>query len=135
MTGSTIAISVMLIVPDASSAIAWYRDALGARERWNLGGVAGLEIGGAPFFLHEVNPDNPNETSPDEIGRTSTRIELFVEDPDELLARALAAGASAGPPIEEHVLPWGVHRQGGFQDPFGHHWSVGDNAPLFDRGT
>lgn len=48
------AISVMLIVPDAEAAVAWYKGALGATELWNLGGVAGLEIEGAPFFLHEV---------------------------------------------------------------------------------
>ena len=128
--GTGTAISVMLIVPDASGAVAWYKNALGARELWNLGGVAGLEINGAPFFLHEVNPNNPSEISPLEVGRTSTRIELFVNDPDELLARALSAGATHGSPIEEHVLPWGTHRQGGFQDPFGHIWSVGDKSPL-----
>ena len=35
------AISVMLIVPDAEAAVAWYKEALGATELWNLGGVAG----------------------------------------------------------------------------------------------
>ena len=58
------ALSVMLIVSDADAALAWYKDALGATELWNLGGVAGLEINGAPFFLHEVNPGNPAERSP-----------------------------------------------------------------------
>ena len=133
--GSGTAISVMLIVPDASGAIAWYKRALGARELWNLGGVAGLEIGEAPFFLHEINPNNPSETSPLEAGCTSTRIELFVDDPDELLARALSAGATLGSPIEAHVVPWGTHRQGGFQDPFGHTWSVGDKSPLRAEAT
>jgi PhnB protein len=128
-------ISVMLIVADAAAAIAWYQRALGARERWNLGGVAGLEIDGAAFFVHEVNPGNPQETSPMEAGRTSTRIELFADDPGEFLARALAAGASPGSPLEEHVTPWGVHRQGGFRDPFGHNWSVGDKSPLRARTT
>lgn len=130
MTGSGPVISVMLIVPDAPGAIAWYQRALGARELWNLGGVAGLTIGGAPFFLHEINPGNPSETSPLEAQRTSTRIELFVDDPDEFLARALSAGATPGSPIEEHAVPWGTHRQGGFRDPFGHNWSVGDKSPL-----
>jgi uncharacterized glyoxalase superfamily protein PhnB len=133
--GTQTAISVMLIVPDASSAIAWYKRALGAGELWNLGGVAGLEIGGAPFFLHEINPNNPGETSPLEVGRTSTRIELFVDDPDELLERALLAGGTLGSPIEEHILPWGTHRQGGFRDPFGHNWSVGDTTPLRAQST
>jgi uncharacterized glyoxalase superfamily protein PhnB len=125
----------MLIVPDAPGAIAWYKHALGARMLWDLGGVAGLEIGGAPFFLHEVNPGNLSETSPLEAGRTSVRIELFVDDPDEFLANALSAGATLGSPIEEHVLPWGTHRQGGFHDPFGHNWSVGDKSPLRAQPT
>jgi PhnB protein len=124
------AISVMLIVADAEAAVAWYKDALGATEIWNLGGVAGLQIGGAPFFLHEANPVKPAERSPGEIGATSTRIELFVEDPDAVLERAVAAGASLGSAIEDHQVPWGTHRQGGFRDPFGHTWSVGDASPL-----
>jgi uncharacterized glyoxalase superfamily protein PhnB len=128
MTAS--AISVMLIVPDAEAAIAWYKDALGAQELWDLGGVAGLHIAGAPFFLHEVNPDNPEETSPHHAGATSVRIELFVDDPDAVVNRALAAGATPRSPVADHGTPWGPHRQGGFHDPFGHNWSVGDGSPL-----
>jgi uncharacterized glyoxalase superfamily protein PhnB len=123
-------ISVMLIVPDADAAVAWYKTALGATELWNLGGVTGLEISGAPFFLHEVNPKNPTETSPGQAGVTSVRIEVFADDPDDLIARAVAAGATAGAEIEDHRAPWGTHRQGGFTDPFGHNWSVGDRSPL-----
>ena len=123
-------ISVMLIVPDADAAIAWYKDALGAQELWDLSGVAGLHVDGAPFFLHEVNPANPAETSPDRAGMTSVRIELFVDDPDAAVERALAAGATPGSPVVDHQTPWGTHRQGGFHDPFGHNWSVGDRSPL-----
>lgn len=123
-------ISVMLIVSDAEAAVAWYKHALGANELWNLGGVAGLEIDGAPFFLHEVNPSKPSEDSPDRLGATSTRIELFVEDPDGVINRAIAAGASPGSNLQDHQTPWGNHRQGGFRDPFGHYWSVGDRSPL-----
>jgi uncharacterized glyoxalase superfamily protein PhnB len=123
-------ISVMLIVPDADAAVAWYKTALGATELWNLGGVAGLEIGGAPFFLHEINPQNPAETSPGRAGVTSTRIEVFADNPDDVIERAVAAGAVAGGEIQDHQMPWGTHRQGGFTDPFGHRWSVGDKSPL-----
>jgi PhnB protein len=123
-------ISVMLIVPDADAAVAWYKTALGATELWNLGGVAGLEISGAAFFLHEVNPKNPTETSPGQAGVTSTRIEVFVVDPDNFIERAVAGGATVGAAIEDHRVPWGTHRQGGFTDPFGHTWSVGDKSPL-----
>jgi PhnB protein len=33
-------------------------------------------------------------------------------------------------PIRDHRMPWGTHRQGGFLDPFGHLWLVGDRSPL-----
>lgn len=123
-------ISVMLIVPDAEAAVDWYRDALGASVLWDLGGVAGLSVAGAPFFVHEVNPDKPAEDAPGHIGATSTRIEVFTDDPDSFIARAVTAGAIPGSAVQAHQVPWGVHRQGGFYDPFGHNWSVGDHTPL-----
>ncbi len=123
----------MLIVPEAQSAAGWYERALGAERLWDLGGVVGLEIGGAPFFLHEQNPQNPKETAPTRSGVTSTRVELFVDDPEAVLARALAEGAVEGSSVEEREVPWGVHRQGGFRDPFGHNWSVGDRSPTEAR--
>lgn len=127
-------VSVMLIVPDAAAALSWYGRALGATALWNLGGVAGLEVQGAPFFLHEVNPGNPAENSPQVVGATSVRVELFVDNPDAVIERALAAGATAGSPIENRDhFPGVVHRQGGFRDPFGHNWSIGNKAPLQPR--
>jgi len=127
-------LSLMLIVPDADAAITWYRTALGATELWNLGGVAGLQVQRAPFFLHEVNPQNPAENSPRVVGATSVRVELFVDNPEELIQRALVAGATLGSPIQDHHHFRGaVHRQGGFLDPYGHHWSVGDKSPLQAR--
>jgi uncharacterized glyoxalase superfamily protein PhnB len=58
---------------------------------------------------------------------------VFVDDPDGFIGRAVADGAIAGSPIEDHQMPWGTHRQGGFTDPFGHRWSVGDRSPLRAR--
>jgi PhnB protein len=129
-SGGQSSLSVMLIVPDAAAAIAWYRDALGAVVLWDLGGVAGLQIDGAPFFLHESVPDRARELSPAEARMTTTRIEIFAEDPDALLARAVEAGAGEVESVRDHDVPWGIHRQGGFSDPFGHRWSVGDRTPL-----
>jgi hypothetical protein len=43
-------ISLMLAVQDAPAAVDWYKRALGATELWNLGGVAGLSIAGAPAW-------------------------------------------------------------------------------------
>lgn len=128
MTG-TLQISLMLAVEDAQAASAWYRQALGAAELWSLGSVVGLQIDGAPFFLHE--PTNAGFESPAAIGKTTVRVEVFVDDPDAFVARAVASGADgSADEIVDHQIPWGIHRQGGFRDPFGHIWLVGDKTPL-----
>jgi uncharacterized glyoxalase superfamily protein PhnB len=123
-------LSVMLIVSDAAAAARWYQRVLGAVQLWDLGGVAGFELGGAPFFLHEAVPGKGRELSPIEAGFTTTRIELFVAAPDELIERAAQAGATDVEEATDFDRPWGTHRQGGFTDPFGHRWSVGDHTPL-----
>jgi PhnB protein len=130
MSADPAVLSLMLIVPDGAAAVRWYTEALGATTLWDLGGVAGLEVRGAPIFVHEDNPGNPTESSPLAVGMTSVRIEVFVDDPDAFIDRAVAAGAARSAPVREHAMPWGPHRQGGFVDPFGHAWSVGDRSPL-----
>lgn len=127
MQGLTL--SVMLAVEDTPSAVEWYKRAVGAKVLWSLGSVAGLEIAGAPFFLGQ--PANNGWESPAKLGITSTRIEIFCDDPDAFIARAVEAGARGDlDPIRDHQAPWGIHRQGGFIDPFGHIWLVGDRSPL-----
>ncbi len=121
-------LSVMLAVSDTPTAVEWYEHALGATVLWSLGSVAGLEIAGAPFFLGE--PGNNGWESPSKLGITSTRVEVFCDDPDAVIARALAAGATAVIDVEDQPRPWGIHRQGAFRDPFGHLWFVGDRSPL-----
>jgi uncharacterized glyoxalase superfamily protein PhnB len=122
-------ISVMLAVPNAATAAAWYREALGAEELWNLGSVIGLTISGAPFFLGE--PSNNGWDYPERLGMPSVRVEVFCDDPDSFIKRAVAAGARGRTdPPRIHDMPWGPHRQGSFADPFGHIWFVGDRSPL-----
>jgi PhnB protein len=119
----------MLAVPDAPAAAAWYGRALGAVELWNLGSVIGLEVEGAPFFVGQ--PENNGWESPGTVGTTTVRVEVFVDDPDMFVDRAVRAGADGGrDPVRDHQMPWGAHRQGGFTDPFGHRWLVGDRSPL-----
>ena len=122
-------ITVMLAVPDTPTAVEWYKRALGATVLWSLGSVAGLEIAGAPIFLGE--PANNGWESPSKLGITSTRVEVFCDNPDTMIARALEAGAIGRlDEIKDHQMPWGTHRQGDFRDPFGHIWLVGDRSPL-----
>jgi PhnB protein len=122
-------ISVMLAVADATAAAQWYAEAIGAAELWNLGGVVGLTVDGAPFYLGE--PANNGWDTPTSVGSRTVRVEVFVDDPDGFIARAVAAGADGSiDVIRDHEMPWGTHRQGGFIDPFGHLWLVGDRSPL-----
>jgi PhnB protein len=127
-------ISVMLAVPDAGSAARWYAQAMGATELWNLGSVVGLAVAGAPFFLGQ--PEGNGWDTPAALGSRTVRVEVFVDDPDGFIQRAVAAGADGSvDEIRNHEMPWGVHRQGGFIDPFGHRWLVGDRSPLASHRT
>ncbi|HEV8282805.1 MAG TPA: hypothetical protein VGQ09_00770 [Chitinophagaceae bacterium] len=122
-------ISLMLAVTNAPAAVDWYKKALDATVLWSLGSVAGLEIAGAAFFVGE--PANNGWESPEKLGITSTRVEVFCDDPDTFITRAVQAGANGSfDKIRNHEAPWGIHRQGGFIDPFGHIWLVGDKSPL-----
>lgn len=96
----------------------------GVVESW-----IGSRHGGAPFFLGE--PERNGWECPAKLGTTSLRVEVFCDDPDALIARALRAGAKGSlGDIKNHKMSWGTHRQGGFIDPFGHIWLVGDRSPL-----
>jgi len=122
-------ISLMLAVTDASAAARWYAQALGATELWNLGSVVGLDVEGAPLFVGQ--PANNGWDTPVVAGTRTVRVEVFVDDPDGFIERAVQAGADGSvDEIRDHVTPWGIHRQGGFIDPFGHLWLVGDRSPL-----
>ena len=125
----SLSISLMLAVNDVPAAVEWYKKAMGATVLWSLGSVAGLEVEGAPFFLGQ--PEANGWESPQQSGTTSLRVEVFCSDPDSFIARAVQAGANGdADKIRNHEAPWGIHRQGGFIDPFGHIWLVGDRSPL-----
>jgi PhnB protein len=124
----SIQISLMLAVDDATEAADWYKRALGATQLWSLGSVVGLEIEAAPFFLHEPTG---SFVIPGPGGNTTVRVEVFVDDPDSFVRRAVEAGADgSADEMRDHEAPWGIHRQGGFRDPAGHTWLVGDRSPL-----
>ena len=91
--------------------------------------MAGLEIAGAPVFVAE--PEANGWGTPGRLGSTTCRVEVFCDDPATLVARAVSEGADGSKgPVRNHEMPWGTHRQGGFIDPFGHVWLVGDRSPL-----
>jgi PhnB protein len=127
-------IGVMLAVNDAQGAVEFYKKAFGAEVDWTVGDsghmVAGLAIGGARFFLATESPEFGTR-GPLAAGFTTVRIELFVDDPVAVQAKAVAAGAAMRSEVKEHEYPVvgpkpiGKMLQGAVVDPFGHMWLIG----------
>jgi PhnB protein len=115
-----------LAVEDAPRAIAWYREAFGAREaarRTAPGGKvahAELRIGEARFFLSDA-PPGPDVEHPTSLGGTTASLHLRAPDVDRLWARAVSAGGQVTVPLANR--PWG-ERSGRLRDPFGHSWAL-----------
>src|SRR6476620_5483253 len=76
-----------------------------------FGSVAGLEISGAVFFLGE--PARNGWESPEKLGITSARVEVFCDYPDTFIARAVQAGANGSfDKIKNHEAPLGYSPAG-----------------------
>ena len=56
--------------------------------------MIGLEVGGAPFFL--AQPEGNRWESPAELGTTTVRVEVFVDDPDRIDDARLKQLGAAG---------------------------------------
>lgn len=116
-----------LRVRDAERAVAFYREAFGATERFRLsepGGRVGhleLDLAGTTLMLSEEYPES-GLRSPESLGGTSVSMHLHVDDADATIARALAAGATLVRAAEDHFYG---ERTGTVRDPAGHEWLIG----------
>ncbi len=110
-----------LAVSDGQKAVAFYKAAFGAVERYRLEGdkatiaVAQLAIGSASFWVQD-----DVDASPEGQGAPSVRLILSVDDPDRVFDQAVAAGAAVVASIHEEY-GW---RTGRVMDPFGHDWEI-----------
>lgn len=113
-----------LWVERAASAVSFYQQAFGARVLHQVGDgedvVAQLAVGEAAFWV--ATPGSVDgRLSPRSAGGVTSRTLLVVEQPDAVLAQAVAAGATETSPVtDEHG--W---RLGRIVDPFGHEWEIG----------
>ena len=113
-----------LWVERAGAAIAFYREAFGATVMHCVGDgddiVAQLGVGDAAFWVTAASP-SMKRFSPDAIGGATSRTLLVVDDPEQVVAQALAVGATEASAVaDEHG--W---RLGRIIDPFGHEWEIG----------
>lgn len=116
-------LSLKVVAP----AVEFYKKAFGAEEVLIIKNedesihVAELSFRGMTFHLHQEMPGPGKERAPETIGGTTVDLGVFLDDPDSLMDSALAAGARLVNPMKDHSYGY---RQGSFEDPFGHHWTL-----------
>jgi PhnB protein len=121
------AVVAQLSVRRGREAVEFYKAAFGAVEDYRVGGtdaheavVSQLSVGDATFWVADESPEHAN-FSPETVGGGTVRMLLAVDEPESVVADAIAAGATEVYPVgEQHG--WLLGR---IEDPFGHHWEVG----------
>ncbi|WP_232664643.1 VOC family protein [Pseudonocardia sp. TRM90224] len=120
------ALTPYLAVTDARAAIAFYVDVFGATRRGEpivmpdgRVGHAELALGDSVVMLADEFPEIGHLAPPSRGGPTQS-LRLEVDDPDGVVARAVAAGAVLERPVADSE-----HGRGGaLLDPSGHRWLV-----------
>lgn len=116
-----------ITVKNAPKAIEFYAKAFGATEKFRLVepsgrvGHAELDFGGTTLMLSDEYPEH-GIRAPDGLAATPVTIHLHVDDADELIRRAVAAGAEVTRPPTDAFYG---ERSGVIRDPFGHRWMIG----------
>ena len=120
-------VAPQLSVRRGRAAVEFYKAAFGAEEVYRVGGtdaheavVSQLVVGDATFWVSDESPEHLN-FSPESLGGGTVRLLLTVADPDAVVQRALAAGATEVTPVTDDY-GWHVGR---VVDPYGHHWEIG----------
>jgi len=127
MSNSVHELFAYLIVSDAPEAIEFYTSVFGAKEKFRLTepsgriGHAELDFGGVTLMLAAEFPEY-NILSARSVGGTPVTIHLHVDNADEMIARAVEAGATLERAVADQFYG---ERSGSIIDPFGHRWSVG----------
>lgn len=114
-------------VKRAAEAVEFYEKAFGAKEKFRLVepsgriGHAELDFGKTTLMLSEEFPEYGIH-GPETVGGTTMCMHLHVDDADELIQRAIDAGATLVRPAKDQFYG---ERSGTVRDPFGHEWLIG----------
>lgn len=115
-----------LICKGAGDAIEFYRKAFNAEELMRVDGPEGtighaeMQLGNSRIMLADECPAM-NALAPQSPGSSGVGFCLYVENVDEVFARAIAAGAKEQRPLQDQFYG---DRSGTVEDPFGHVWTV-----------
>ena len=116
-----------ICVKDAARAIEFYKQVFGVKEKLRLTDPSGkighseLEFGSVTLMLADEFPDYGFE-APKGSGPTSYTLHIHVDNADELIERAVKAGATMVRPAQDQFYG---ERSGSIRDPFGHQWNIG----------
>ncbi|HEY6248364.1 MAG TPA: VOC family protein [Candidatus Angelobacter sp.] len=121
-------ITPYLIVKGADKAIEYYKQVFGATELFRMAGPDGkighaeLQIGDSRLMLGEENPKmGEGHVSATSIGSSPVSLYLYFADVDNIVQRAVTAGAKILKPVENQFYG---DRTGFIRDPFGHLWGI-----------
>jgi len=120
-----------LFINNGVKDISFYEKAFGASERLRFVNddgsihVAELSINGAIFHIHEITA-NQYFFSPQKNNGTTICIGLFVANVDEVMNKAIKAGAIEISAAQDYEYGY---RQGKIKDPFGHYWQIQKKIP------
>jgi PhnB protein len=81
---------------------------------------AEINIGDSRIMLADEHPET-GALSPKTVGGSPVSIHLYVEDVDQAVERAVAAGAKLVRPVADQFYG---DRTGGIEDPFGYRWFI-----------
>ncbi|PWT72598.1 MAG: glyoxalase [Proteobacteria bacterium] len=115
-----------LIVKGALRAIEFYKKAFGASEVMRFDGPDGkighaeIRIGDSPVMLADEYPDM-GFRSPQSLGGPGVSLMVYVEQVDDMFARAISAGAKQLRAVQDQFYG---DRSGTLEDPFGHVWTL-----------
>jgi PhnB protein len=116
-----------LVVKNGKKALEFYKTAFGAKELSVMYGLDGksimhaeLQIGDSKFFIGDENPEM-GARSPQTLGGSAVSLNVYTEDCDATIKRAVTAGAKITMPAAD--MFWG-DRYGKVEDPFGHGWGI-----------
>lgn len=115
-----------LFVKGAARAIDFYKLAFGANETMRIPGPDGLvahaelKIGNSVIMLAD-EPVSGEFKSAQTLGGSAVSLMIYIEDVDQVFARAISAGATETRAVKDQFYG---DRSGNLVDPFGHIWTV-----------
>lgn len=126
----------VLVVKNATAAIDYYTSVFGAKElSRTLSGdgltilKAELKIGNSIILINDEMPEY-GILSPVSLGGTSTAVQLYLTNVDDVWQRAIDVNVGVILPLEDTF--WG-ERTGKIIDPFGHVWVLSRQTEVLSK--